>query len=817
MAIPKGLTERFRRQLARGEVILFTGAGFSYAASTPSGASVIQVPELKKRLSEIAFPSGEGDGVESSLGDLFQVALSRASGVVGELFRNRLTVSAAKSPARFRDWFSMPWFRHYTLNIDDLDEAIAATYSLPRELHSFSALSHQAHQDSGLQSVHLNGRLREFPRVTFAPHQYAARLGQPDPWYALLVTDLLTHPVLFVGTVLEEPGLWQHVEMRRSRDRADVELRPASYLVAPMLSPARAALLKSFNIDWIQATEEEFYHSVLATSSKESEAGLQMLARSSHPATTAGSLRRIVIDEVSAEDVDLPQFLLGREPTWQDISNGFAVVRAFEGDLARRTLGVRRGLKLITGTAAAGKSTTLMHLALFLKSEGRDVWRYDTRSGSTSSSQVVHAARHAKCEVLMLDDVDLFGEGAGRLLRDLIELDQEMLIIAAIRNSRLHGLAIDEELSDLAWEEVNVPPLEDGDINGLIDALHRAGRLGRMVGMDSASRRAVFREQAGRQLLVAMYYATSGAELEDKVRSECEDLHGASRLIYGMAALLTAERNFATRAELVMGATFLGGAEDGNRLMNEMENLVKRDLLVKNGEQLRVRHRWIAESAMEFYRNNGLVHRLVVGVAGALSTTAPPDYHSRERRMLRRLINHDYLQRLIGDVGQIREVYSSLQDRLSDEFHYWLQRGSLEVEAGDLGLAENYLEAARSLVGRPNYKIENEYAYLTLKKAALDPGLPSSKARAEEALCALEDSIRDRGTVDSYPYHIFGSQGLRWARRAEISSAERQTLLRRLLEAVKEGRRQHPRSADLRQLEADLSREYLLTATDEDA
>lgn len=814
MSIDQGLIARFRRQLARGEIVLFTGAGFSYAARTAAGAPVIQVPELKERLSKLAFPSGEGDGTESSLADLFSVAMSRASGAVGDFFRDRLTVSASKSPERFRDWFAMPWYRHYTLNIDDLDEAVASTYALPRQLHSFSALSHQAHQDVGLQSVHLNGRLREFPRVTFSTTQYAARLAQPDPWYTFLSTDLLTHPVLFVGSVLDEPSLWQQIELRRSRERGEAELRPASYLVAPSLSSARAALLKSFNIDWVRATEQEFFQEAIMTSPAQAEAGLRELARATHPATAASSLRRISLDAGSIDPVDLPQYLLGREPTWQDLSEGYAVVREFEPELARRASRASRGLVLITGTAASGKSTTLMHLALSLKSEGRDVWAYETRSGSTSASQVVHAVRQANCEVLIIDDVDMFGDSAGRLLRELTELDRETLVIAAIRNSRLHGLAIEEELADATWEEVTVPALEDSDIDRLLDVLSRAGRLGRLVGMDSAARRAVFREQAGRQLLVAMYYATSGEDLEDRVRSECEDLHGVARLIYGMAALLTSDRNFATRAELVMGATFAGAGSDGNHVMNELEKLVKRDLLVRSGNELRVRHRWIAESAMEFYKSNGLAHTMVVGVAGALATTAPTHYHSRERRMLRRLTNHDHLQRLIEDVAQIREVYSSLQDRLGEDLHYWLQRGSLEVEVGDLGLAENYLEAARSLVeASPNYKVENEYAYLMLKRAALYPELPSSRSKAEEALAALEAAIRDRGPEDSYPYHIYGSQGLRWARRADLTGEERQALLGRLLQAVKEGRRWHGRREDLKQLEADLAREYLLTST----
>jgi hypothetical protein len=133
----------------------------------------------------------------------------------------------------------MPWRRHYTLNIDNLDEAISGQYQLPRPIESISALNHAPIQSNNLLSVHLNGRLADFPNVTFSVRQYGRRLGGPDPWYEMLTTELLSNPVLFVGTALDEPGLWQHLELRQQRNEGDVELRPPSYLVTPTLSRAR--------------------------------------------------------------------------------------------------------------------------------------------------------------------------------------------------------------------------------------------------------------------------------------------------------------------------------------------------------------------------------------------------------------------------------------------------------------------------------------------------------------------------------------------------------------------------------------------------
>ncbi|MBC2933093.1 hypothetical protein [Nocardioides sp. zg-1228] len=181
--------------------------------------------------------------------------------------------------------------------------------------------------------------------------------------------------------------------------------------------------------------------------------------------------------------------------------------------------------------------------------------------------------------------------------------------------------------------------------------------------------------------------------------------------------------------------------------------------------------------------------------------------------MLRRLINHDRIQRLVDDLDDCRDIYSRLQDRLGWDYHYWLQRGSLEVEKGDLGQAKTYLESARSLVDGVDHIVENEYAYLRLKRASADPLATSALDEANAALADLEEAMRSRGRTDSYPFHVYGAQGLRWARRAPLGPEEKRVLLGRLLDAVREGRKHHPKRDDLRQLEGDLEREYLLSAT----
>jgi hypothetical protein len=814
MAIDSGLVARLRRQLARGQLILFTGAGFSCQAFARSGRTIPTAEELKRALWRLAFPSNQVVDERSELGDIFELAVARAHNATKELLFDLLKADVEHSPDRFKAWFSLPWYRHYTLNIDDLDEALAVHYDLPRSLHAISGPSDPLIPYPGLLSVHLNGRLRDFPQVTFSVRQYGQRASQPDAWYQTLVADLLTYPVVFIGTVLDEPGLWQYIELRRQRAASQVEMRPPSYLVTPSLPEARAALLKRFNIDWIEATEESIFRDVFRDATVEAERGHSQLRSRYEGCGNSPVLAPLAQLRQSDTHEDLGLFLQGRTPVWADIQNGFAIERSFEQPLLANVLEGNHSIVVLTGTAASGKSTTSMRLALALEAAGKSVYVLNASECTWNVGATIEAVRRVRPDALLIDDVDSFGSAAGRLLRELAELPNRPLALVAIRSSRLQSLDLTEELDGLTVLEMTVPHLHDDDIDALIETLNKANRLGRLAGQSEKQRRRVFREQAGRQLLVAMYYATSGERLQDRVYSECEDLSGSSRLAYGMVALATMERQWMSREEVILGIGAVGPGSPGNQELGELKKLIERNLILAKGGELRLRHRWIAETAIDFYVDNGLIANIIKAFAFVMAVKADPqmNWHSRERRLLRRVINHDYLIRTVNQAGLIREIYSFVEDQLAWDYHFWLQRGSFEVEVGDLPMAENFLNSARSLTPKRDHLVETEYAYMILKKASKNPRALDARQKAEEALRDLEDVMRQRGDADSYPYHVYGSQGLSWARRAPIGPDERKHLMRRLLAALERGAERHPQNGDLGRLRDDLRRECMMAA-----
>jgi hypothetical protein len=250
--------------IASGEAMLFTGAGFSSEARDPNGSRLPESAEMVRELWPIVFGDDErGEPDDSTLADLYDVALLRAPDRLREYMTTRLRIGDGQLPGSYRAWFSAPWRRIYTLNVDDLECAVARQFELPRPLRSVSALAEGISEaPDALEVVHLNGIAGDDPRqVTFSTMQYASRLCRRDQHYERLVEDLGASPFVFVGTTLDEAILWQHVELERQANQH--RRRPHSFLVARSLTRARQLLLASHRIHWIPATAAEIAERVL--------------------------------------------------------------------------------------------------------------------------------------------------------------------------------------------------------------------------------------------------------------------------------------------------------------------------------------------------------------------------------------------------------------------------------------------------------------------------------------------------------------------------------------------------------------------------
>jgi hypothetical protein len=798
----------FERQLRLGNLVLLTGAGFSLAARDSRSRTLPLGGAVATELWAEAFPGEPYDN--SSLQDVFE-ALHRSNPKrLAKYLKERFSIDSGSLPAWYQTWFAMPWLKIYTLNVDDLESVAATRFDLPRQTRAVSALEGQPPLEPGdlgtqLDTIHLNGIASDGPSgVTFSGEQFATRLGRQEPYYAFLAAEMLTRSFVFVGSPLDEPLLWQHLALRNLRTPQSAnELRPKCFLLSPTLGRARTEKLRAWNIVHVPATAEEFAKLVLEPMKAAADEGLRRLSAVAIASTDDARNVVDVATVVDAKDTKTG-FLVGEEPVWSDIRHGRAVERdedanLFEklGTFAKQDEGTPKTV-VVSGTAGAGKTTLLMKSALFLHSNAsRCAWI--GTDAQVSPRTLGREFRDDKYDVLLVDDAGRYGAHLSGILRELHKGASLRLIVLGVRS--FHNHALQEAAPDYVH---TVGPLTDGDIDRLLAVLERERLLGVLRSKKPAERRAAFKMRAARQLLVAMLETTSGERFEDKVINEWAAQKPEGQFIYALAALATWLGYPLTREEILLAS------RGGPRELEALRDLEVGRLLVADAGRYRARHRVIAETLVEELTSRGSqIDHVIVGLARALArpgeAIAPKG--SLRRRVLVRLLSHDWLLRVLDGIEPARGVYGSLEEYLDRDYHFWLQRGCLELEAGDVKFAQNYIQQAAG-INATDPLVETANAHMELRTAIANAAAPGASDAAAHAFETLRRLATAR-PYDHYVAHVFGSQALGWCRRASLTSRARLALLREAKEIVNGVLAKTKRREELRQLLWDLKKEEL--------
>ncbi len=220
-----------------------------------------------------------------------------------------------------------------------------------------------------------------------------------------------------------------------------------------------------------------------------------------------------------------------------------------------------------------------------------------------------------------------------------------------------------------------------------------------------------------------------------------------------------------------------------------------------------MRHRRIAELVVAGMRRSGSLYEPYAGLLRSVAIRVDPSRrNTRETKLVTALLSHSRISRSFA-MDDARRLYDSVEQPLADHYHYWLQRGSLEVESGNLPAARMYLQQAFD-GGQHDFRVHTEWVYYLLKSAYHDPRAADAADKVAEAEETLLEEIGRRGERDPYLYHVYGSQMLAWLRRAPMDDLERSRQLEVVTNNVGDGCRLHRSARDLRDLHRDLRNEY---------
>ncbi len=813
----KRIKEYLGRKLSEGVMILFTGAGFSADAKDKNGKNLPLSGELAEELCDLIdlkYSPGE------SLKDIFQLAVRKKKKQAGRLLKERLAADPRSLDSEYKTVIGQPWHKAYTVNVDSLFEAAQAKFNFDRRIFCLSGRAAgqpaRAQSPKDLIAVHLHGMLEDIPdHVTFSHEQYFER-GFSDSHYSILSSEILQYPFLFLGSQLDEDLFWRYIRLRKLKGsiRDFGELRPSSLLVIPELSPVRRELLREYNITWIPLTRKEFCARFLAPLKAESQKGLikiKQLSKESEPASVPLVSRLISLEKGQPSK----NYLLGSEPSWRDIYSHSAE-RDKESEWMDKISAARQSRRgknpapvfALTGTAGDGKTSIAMRIAAQMTNKGKTAGWID-RDSNTAPHKIFSLVENTEgLEHLFIDTPDVYGPSIPQVISELSLRSRLKSIFLAVRGSKADRL-FKSPLFDksIPFEEFSAYRLTDSEINRILDLLEGKNLLGSLKGKSRQQQAAVFKDKSDRQLIVAMIEVTSGKSFTEKICGELEDLEGVSKQIYCLAAAAASRNHYLLREEILLGMR----GDKSNNILNIIDQMVRRGLLVESVRRgLTVRHRVIAQKISERLAQQKQLMPCYVCLAyiAAVKSADPTSEQKRMRRLLTKLINHDFLFKISSEPAEAQGLYESIEDLVKNDHHFWLQRGCFELERGSLSLARNYLSQAQSLNSADSLVILS-MEHLNFKEAVSSPNLESSFRLAEEAYGNIIQMIERRGKLDPYPYHILGAQGLRWAKAGIKNPDKRKKYLEGLLPVLKEGAENHKHSPEIKDIRDKVQKEIL--------
>ena len=763
----------------------------------------------------LCFPNDDFD-TTTQLQDIFDTALATRRRQLTQLMQQNFSVNADSCPDWYGRLLTMPWLRIYTLNVDNLVQQVLSTQRTSRRVRTISAVgaTDPIFDNSAISVIHLNGQLDDVPEdVTFTRSQYALRTDR-ERAYTQLRNDLFFRSVVFIGSSMEEGPLWQHLEMRGPpTQRGEKEIRPRSYLIVPTLNRSKQALLSRHNVAWLPMSTLQFCKSILDDMVEESRAGHQILSQLADSNTDSPEKFSHVAD-LAAGDTATEEYLLGAEPTWSDVvGNRVANLGCFDElwdqicDMRSRSSG--RHFLIVTGTAGTGKSSAMMVTAMRLEADGVPVAWIDSNSFYARHGFRTALGRESNLGALFINDADIYDRGLSSMVMDAITANPRLLVVCEMRSAKIDRTVVRHELADIRPLEFTMSGLADGDIDAILDVLDREHRLGRLKGVNRDERRRIFQAQAGRQLLVAMHYATHGRDFGEKAKDELKQMSPDQQVLYGLICVASAYR-FALRQDDVGIAC----ADQDSSWLQTLDSLVRRKLILPYRKGMyRARHRMIGQFVLESLREEGRLHYIVAKLVkiGATKTTQFTDRQAVHARLLRTFLNHNFMQEI--DLMHARQIYSDFEDALSWNYHYWLHRGALELETDNLDLAENFLHQAKAIYPGGVF-IDNELAYLSFKKANRHPGNSDSAELVQGAIDTLNDIVSRYPDQLGHAYHIMGQQGLVWANHAILDKDKKKEFLHYLKDKAKIAA-DYTRSDMLRTLHKSIQHAILMLAVDD--
>jgi hypothetical protein len=700
-----GLEQELAASLIKGvaesQYSLLTGAGFSLGAKARNG----DVPSAK-RCAEILNEKFELGLTIASAADLsiaYEDALDASSGhqAVHSLFEDLFTGCV---PSWQGILSQLEWRRVWTLNVDDLPEAIWAGSRRNVQHLDFTERYRPPNSETDeLQVIYLHGRAaakrRKGGRYIFSITEYVTATKDVPPWHAGFFTEFNDRPFILCGA--SAVGEFDLARTFRSGNQSLETTGFPSLAVVKGLDIASAKRFKSkLKLIPLDVDGQSFFSALVSDVAEYRRANPVLLSprASAADARVFGHQFRSLDSSHAVPSSRKHDFHLGDEPEWSDIVSGVDAQLSFSrmaSDFIRAELGAGRvPVVCVVGDPGCGKSSTLLRVL-------RNCSEFDGSAYLFRGEESLAVGSAVKClspnspTVLGFDMAADFAADISLLVKGVSEKKLPVALVVADRLRRKKGLVNDIRADQFLL--IDHSTVTSGDALFVHEARKKQHRLGEYVARPASDFRKLIVQKHGGNLFSGLAEVEGGKgyyrRLDDHGEVLDQDAHS---MLLAHAICLTHRWGYALPLRCAALVSRLG--------VSDLVDACKEDgrfadIFVVDSKGIRFRHRILADYYFDRFADSSILYDAAKDIVELLAPLVNVDAirgKSYPYLICRVLMERKSVTAAVGSVERARDFYRDLEPAIGGNSRFWEQRALLESEAGNHAAAYSYAHEAIS-------------------------------------------------------------------------------------------------------------------------
>lgn len=680
------MNPHIKNALLNGRLVLLFGAGASIGCKN----SLQKDPPLGWELAKILADEMGEELTDEDLSDVYAAAKEVLGEQVHRIFEKHY--KHCRPSNEFNDLLKYPFFRIYTLNIDDgFEKAANQVPSLKFNVKNRDDNITEVDQFyQTLDYIKLNGDVNHPSRgFIFSSQEYAKSSSAEPLWYSELAKDYHKYTFIFIGTKLKESLFFHQIEKYKAKTKSS-DLR--SYILIPSLTGIQKKSLETSNIEhlegklsdftnWLGSEFEKPPSGIDIVANTRPELNLESKEQTKHLSLFSGvtpvNRSSLSLIDRKINKSKIRNFYKGFKPTWLDVLDNVPAnlsnIDTFYNSILANNKANELELHVLFGTAGCGKTTALKLLALRVADQGiRNVYFIEEYKDNFQELIIELDHRHNAPYYIFIERI---GDVAPQIAEIIKSAKSTKAIFISSENPKIWTTRVKEHLVEYLTSSLDISHISSSDADLILDKLETFGNWTRLSKMSAKNRKIELIRKSKRQLLIGLIEATSGEGYNEIIQKDYKAIICESeKALLLLAGLATTQRVPANESTLTRALSYLDLNPNVHQLASKMDGIVT----YINGS-ITTRHRVYVERLFNLYVPQKELLKIIDAYIQAFSVYQFPivkNISRNEASIYKHLVNAKSLKRLLkNDKDSVLSIYEEYEKTFENEGLFLLQYG----------------------------------------------------------------------------------------------------------------------------------------------